>query len=382
MTLMCAELASALPDEGGYYVWIERAFGRFWAFQSGWWMTLSGLVDTAVYVVLAVNYANGWLHQSALVQWLMSAGVIALFAVLNVRGVRSMALSSVGFSLVILVPCAAIAALGLARWRSDPFVPLTPPDASLVGSLGVGLTVAIWFFSGYESMSTMGGEVADARRIIPRALLLSMPFVVAVYLLPTMAGLASVGRWQDWSPDGPVSLVEVGRALGGTGLAAAVMAAALVANLAPYNAYLASGARTTLVMAEQGMLPRVFTRIHPRWGTPVGSIVIAAVLHALLATRSFQALLSIDVLLFVISYVLIFAACVRLRVREPALERPFRIPLGTAGMLAFAAVPTAIAVALVALTDQATLAWGAAAAATGPLAYALATRRHPSPLDR
>jgi amino acid transporter len=374
MGMICAELGSALPQEGGYYVWIERGLGRFWAFQSGWWLTLSGTLDTALYVVLAVTYANAWLGLSPLGQWLLSATIIAVFAALNVRSLASMALSSVAFSLVILVPTVALAVLGFAQWRTNPFVPLTPPDASTFGSLGLGLAVAIWFYSGYESISTMAGEIDEPQRVIPRALLLSLPAVVAVYFLPTAAALASVGTWEAWGTDGPVTLVEIGRELGGPVLAVAVMAGALVSSLALYNAYLASGARTTLVMAEERMLPRVFARVHPRFGTPVGSILIAAGLHALLATRSFEALLAIDVLLFVLSYVLIFATFVALRLREPNLVRPYRVPFGPAGMALAAGMPTVVAIVLLTVTERSYLAWGALAAATGPIAYAVARR--------
>ena len=72
LALVCTELASAIPDEGGPYPWVERGLGPMCAFLSGWWLTLSGTVDTALYVVLAVSYANGWLGQPPLVQWLMS----------------------------------------------------------------------------------------------------------------------------------------------------------------------------------------------------------------------------------------------------------------------------------------------------------------------
>jgi amino acid transporter len=208
--------------------------------------------------------------------------------------------------------------------------------------------------------------------VIPRALLLSLPAVVAVYFLPTAAGLASFGRWEEWGTDGPVTLVDVGRALGGPVLAVAVMAGALVSNLALYNAYLASGARTTFVMAGERMLPRAFARVHPRFGTPVGSIVIAAFLHALLATRPFGELLQIDVMLFVLSYVLIFAAAVVLRAREPGLERPYRVPLSMRGFALLAATPTLVAVAVLVGTERSVLLWGALAAATGPIAYRIA----------
>ena len=372
LALICTELASAIPEEGGAYAWVERGLGPFWAFQAGWWSSLSGIVDTALYVVLAVTYANGWLDQPPAVAWLMSAGIIVVFAVLNVRGLRLMALSSVGFAIVILVPCVALTVLGLAAWQHDPFAPFLRPDQPTAVSVGLGLTVAIWFYSGYESMSTMAGEVAEPQRVIPKALLLSLPVVVVVYFLPTLAGLAGVGRWSEWSPEGGLTLVDVARELGGTAVGVAAMAGALVSSLALYSAYLASGARTTLVMAQRGHLPTVLARVHPRFGTPHASIVVAGVLHAILATGSFAFLIVIDVLLFVLGYLLVFLTAVVLRAQEPGLARPFRIPVGTAGMVVVAGVPTLVAVAFLAANGLETLAWGAVAAATGPVAYLLA----------
>jgi amino acid transporter len=389
LALVCAEMASAIPEEGGAYAWVERALGPFWAFQAGWWSSVSGLVDTALYVVLAVTYANGWLALPQGLTWVMSFAIIVFFAALNVRGLRVMAVSSAGFAIVILVPCVALTVLGLSAWEHDPFAPFLRPDQPVATSLGLGLTVAIWFYSGYESMSTMAGEVAEPQRVIPKALLLSLPVVVAVYFLPTLAGLASVGRWSEWSPENGLSLADIARDLGGasfvgTALGAATMAGAIVSSLALYNAYLASGARTTLVMARRRHLPAAFARVHPRFGTPYGSIVIAAILHAILATGSFAFLIVIDVLLFVLSYLLIFVAAVVLRVKEPRLARPFRVPTGTAGMVAIAGVPTLVALAFLVASGLATLAWGMVAAATGPVAYVLSTRltRDPRAAER
>jgi amino acid transporter len=378
LALVCTELASAIPDEGGPYPWIERGLGRRWAFLSGWWLSLSGTVDTALYVVLAVSYANSWIAQPPLVQWLMSVAVIAIFAGLNVRSLRGVALSSAAFALLILIPCAALTVLGLARWRQNPFAPLHPEGTTLLGSMGVGLTVALWFYSGYESVSTMAGEIEEPRRVIPRALLLSIPAVVAVYLLPTLAALASVGRWEEWSEEG-LTLVQIAQELGGPLLGVPMMIAALVSSLALYNAYLASGARTTLVMAEDGLLPRAFGRVHPRFGTPHGSILIAAGLHALLAAGSFEALLVIDVLLFVLSYFLIFLAFVALRIREPRLERPYRIPVGLGGALLLALVPITVGVLMLATVGSEYLFWGGLVAATGPFAYRMFERRAGTP---
>jgi amino acid transporter len=150
-----------------------------------------------------------------------------------------------------------------------------------------------------------------------------------------------------------------------------MMAGALVSSLALYNSYLASSARTTLVMGQAGLLPRVFARIHPRFGTPHAAIIIAAVAHALLAIHSFETLLVIDVFLFVLNYLLVFITCVILRVREPDLPRPFRIPVGTAGLIAVAAVPVVVGLLALVANGRETLIFGSLLAATGPLAYVL-----------
>ena len=375
LALVCTELAAAIPAEGGSYVWVERGLGRFWAFQNGWWFSLSGVVDTALYVVLAVSYANIWLGLPALGSWLLSVAVIAFFTLMNIRSLRSMALSSVAFALVILIPCAVMTLLALGQLERNPFLPLTPPDQPWWATFGLGLTVGIWFYSGYESMSTMAGEVAEPQRVIPKALLISIPAVIAVYFLPTAAGLASVGRWSEWQSEGGITLVEIAGGVGGPILAGAMMLAALISNLALYNAYLASCARTTLVMSRERLLPRAFGRVHPVFGTPHGSILIMAGLHALLALFSFEALLVIDVFLFVMSYILIFVSVVVLRIKEPDLERPYRIPLGTGGLAVLAGVPIAVGLLLLVANGPVVLGVGAAAAATGPVAYLLVDQR-------
>ena len=119
----------------------------------------------------------------------------------------------------------------------------------------------------------------------------------------------------------------------------------------------------------------MFGRIHPRFGTPHGSILIAAALHALLAVGSFEALLVIDVLLFVLTYFLILAAFVALRVREPKLERPYRIPVGTGGAFLVALVPSLVGVVMLATVGREYLFWGGVVAATGPLAYRVLERQ-------
>jgi amino acid transporter len=113
----------------------------------------------------------------------------------------------------------------------------------------------MWFYSGYESMSTLAGEIEEPQRIIPKSLILALPFVALMYVLPTIASLAAFGHWDLFSVDGgegTVSFVDIGRALGGTALGHALLASVILGNLALYLDYMASGARPLQKMAAEG----------------------------------------------------------------------------------------------------------------------------------
>ena len=344
MALVASELGSALPGEGGFYIWARRGLGDFWGFQTAWWWSLSIFVDSSVYVVLAVGYLQNWLGFGLLWSYVICWAIIAVFALVNIFGVRIVALGSSLFSVLIIAPFVVLIVVGLAKWQFDPLTPVTPPGVPFFGTngaLGLGLAIGVWMYSGYESMSTLSGEIREPQRVIPRALLLAVPFIIAMYVLPTVAGLAGYGHWDLWATeagDGYVSFVEIGKALGGSALGVALLASALLGNLALYLDYLASGARPLFALSADGLFPAAVSRVDRRFGTPVVAIVLMAAVNAVLIIGPFQNLVVIDVILFTASYVLIFIAAVALRVKEPGLRRPFRVPLGTKG-LALLVVP-------------------------------------------
>lgn len=340
MALVASELGSALPHRGGFYIWVHRGLGEFWGFQTAWWWSLALLVDTSLYLVLGIGFLQNQLGFDDWTRYLLSWGIIALVAWVNIAGIQLVAIGSAVFALLIVSPFIVLALAGLSQWQFDPLTPITPPDTQLLGGEGalvLGLSVGLWMYSGYESMSTLAGEIEEPQRVIPRALMLALPFVALMYLLPTVGSLAAYGQWETFSvtaSEGRVSFIDIGAALGGSALGHALLASAVLGNFALYLDYVASGARPFKALADDGLFPAVVARTSQRFGTPAAAILLIALVNAVLIIGPFQSLVIIDVTLFVCAYALIFAAAVALRVKEPELQRPFRIPLGTVGLIA------------------------------------------------
>ena len=366
MALIASELGSAIPDGGGFYVWTRRGLGRFWGFQAGWWWSLALLVDTSLYIVLSATYLQNQIGFSDQAYYAICWSVIGVCTVVNVLGIKIVAIGSSLFAILIISPIVVLGVIGLANWQFNPFTPMTPPDTDLLGADGaliIGLSIGMWFYSGYESMSTLAGEIEEPQRIIPKALMLALPFVALMYLLPTLGSLAAFGNWELFSvdgTDGTVSFVDIGRALGGTALGHAcwrrwswVISRCIWITWPRARARYKNWRQTVCCQNPSPV-------INQRFGTPVVALLLIAGVNAVLVIGPFQSLVIIDVLLMVASYALIFVAAVRLRVREPGLVRPFKIPGGTF-TLAILIVPPLCLIAFmmsITITDHSVSLWG------------------------
>ncbi|HVE78958.1 MAG TPA: APC family permease [Gemmatimonadaceae bacterium] len=378
-TLIVAELASALPLEGGYYRWVDRAFGRRWAFLNGWWTWLYSIVDMAIYPVLFNQYLR-WFFPGlgAPFEWLVSLAVIWGATAINLRGALPVGRVSIAAGALVLGPFLLLAAAALPRMTHPPWQPFAAGDAGGIGGLGLALSVALWNYIGWDNASTVQGEVRDASRSYPRALAVALPLVMLGYFVPLLPALGATD-WRGWEDGGwpAIALAAGGRF--GPVLVPLVALAGMVSALALFNALLLVYSRIPLVMAEDGLLPSAIARTDRR-GAPRAAVIASAVMYSLFALVSFGQLVVADVVLYALALMLEFGALIRLRVREPHLRGPFRIPAGTATVVLLSALPAAVLLLVVALNlrdpgyGAATVAAALVAAALGVPLYELAAR--------
>jgi len=373
VALAMAELASAMPDEGGYVTWTRQAFGPYWAFQVGWWSWIDSFVDVAVYPALFVEYLHFWVPEmTPLERWLLVVVFIVALTGLNLLGVRPTGHAAVGLAIVSLLPVGVLTVVALLGPRVSPWTPLAPAGQGLT-TLGLGLAVVMWNYSGFDTPSTILGETRSPERAFRSATFLALVVLTAAYVLPVGAALASGAlEWSQWTTG---ALPSIARSVGGEWLGHAVAAGAVLSTAGLFMSLLLTNSRLPYVMARDHVMPRWLGTIDPRSGTPWMAVVVSAALYAAFAVFSFKELIVLNVWLYSLSLLVELAAFVRLRVAAPDLPRPWRVPGGLAVAVGVAVFPALFCVGAMATAGLANTIAGAAAALTGPLAYRVLGRR-------
>ena len=334
-----AELSALMPTEGGYYRWTRTILGNFWGFQAGALSLISSFLDNALYPVLFARALPLWfpdVFDTALTRWLAAVGFIAVLTALNLRGIRLVGSTAVALNMFLIAPLVWLMVAAAFNVRHNPFVPFALPGTRPLEGLGAGLSLAIWFYSGYTEVSTVGEEICHPARTVPLALLIVTPLVVLSYVLPTIAGLAVDNGWQSWVAG---QFTVIGERLGGRLLGHWLFLASVASFTVIFMSYLLLWSRLGWALAADHTLPSVLTRLHPRYGTPYRILILYAVAYAALAAISFEQLLEMNVWVFGAYDLLLLASVIRGRRRFRARPGGFRIPGGAAGVWINALVP-------------------------------------------
>jgi amino acid transporter len=345
VALLVGELGAALPATGGFYAWVRRALGPFWGLQEAWLSLAVGIVDIAIYPTLLAAYLGRFWpalagDQPGQAGWWLGVAAIAGCTGWNALGIRSIGRGSAVLGAALLAPFLALLLLALARLPAGgleaaraAFSARPPADD---GALAAGLMLAMWNLMGFDNASTFAAEVREPGRSYPRAMLAATLGIAAAYLVTVLAASVSGLPPAGWSSG---SWVEVGRRLGGPALGAALTAGGALSAVGMYAALLLSWSRLPVALAEDGFLPAALARRSPRTHAPVAAVLLGGALSTLCLGLGLRRLVEIDVLLYGAALLLELWSVVALRLREPGLARPFRIPGGTIGVAALMAPP-------------------------------------------
>jgi amino acid transporter len=376
MALATAELSTRRPVEGGYYRWVREIFGEYWGFQAGAWAIIASFLDNALYPVLFGKSLAHWFpDMPSWQQNLAAVGFILVLTFLNYRGIEIVGATSVFLSLFLMAPLVWVVIAGVMNARFNPLVPFRAPGVDGLDGFGSGLALAMWYYSGMTEISTAAEEVKNPARTIPLALVLVVPIIIVSYSAPTLAGLAAVGHWEGWTSG---YFAEIGRQLGGRPLETWTFLGSVASYMVIFLAYLVWYSRLCWAMAEDRSLPRILTRLHPRYGTPYVALLMYAVIYSVLVWVPFERLLVVDMWVTGAYCTLTLALLVRLRSRAPEPIAGFQVPGGKAGAWVIVLLPAATWVVALYATARQDWVAGTIALLAGSVIYAIMklVRRH------
>ena len=340
--LAVVELSARYPDEGGIYAWTKRALGEWHGFLCGWCYWISNvlyypnlLISTAVIATYVFGKGESTLASSWPYVLSVTLGALWLAVWLNVVGLaRGRWLQNVGG---IGTYVTGIILIGFGIWTVLRGVPSANamhasefiPDLTDLGSLNLWASIA-FAFAGLELSASMGGEVEDAGRTLPRSVFVSAPLIAAAYILGTFALLWLV-------PTGELNIVSgflQGIARGARDVAPWLLwltpFAALsysIGNVGGVGAWLSGPARIAFVIGIDKYFPPSFGKVHPKWGTPYVAIIVQAALATVALLMSvlgrgttvetvYLILLDTQLLVYFIPFIYLFTSLVILRRRD------------------------------------------------------------------
>ena len=333
--LSVAELGAAMPQAGGQYVYLTEAYGPVWGYLYGW--TSGVVINPASIAAIAVGFATyfGFFVPlaDAGIKAVAVVSIVALTA-LNCLGVRLGAITQNVLTLIKMGLLAVLIVAGfvLPGGSVANLSPLWPPApvGSLIAPFGVAMVAALWAYDGWIEITYVGSEVKDPERTLPRSIVLSTLIGMALYCLVTasFAYVLSPARMAASSlVASDAAQVTMGRA-GAALVAVAIMTATLGSN----NGIVLTAARVPYAMARDGVLPRWLAGVHPRFLTPVPSLVVQGIISIALTWIStepswkdtYSRLFTYVVLSEFVFYAMSCGAVLRLRHKAADLVRPYK----------------------------------------------------------
>jgi APA family basic amino acid/polyamine antiporter len=332
--LTLAEAASAFPETGGVYVYIREAWGRLAAFLFGWSELVMiraaalGAISTtfAEYFIRVLGHDPGVTPYSQYVHY-VAAVAILVTAGFNYVGVRTAGtvqnlttLAKVGGLLFIVLLAFS---LGLPK-TGGHYTPVAPPGSFTVAGFGLALVSVLWVYDGWADVSFVAGEVENPRKNLPRALIIGTSGIILIYLLANLAYLAVLPV--DEIRTSKLVAADVADKLLGPAGVAFVATVVMISTFGGLNGSMFTGPRILFAMADDNLLFKGMSKVHPRFKTPYVSISVAAVLAAVFVLLgTFEQLADAFVTAIVPFYALAVASVYALR-KRPDYDPAFRVP--------------------------------------------------------
>lgn len=351
--LITAELGTTYPEQGGLYIWVKKAFGEKWAARTTWlyWINVA-LWMPSVYILFAGMFAQLFFPDMSL--WLqIGIGIVMTWITV---WIGSMTLETgkwiPNIGAIIKALIMVVIGVGAFIYASRNGVANDLSLQSILPEWGAGLAflpVIVYNFMGFELMSGASEEMTNPGRDIPRSIIIAGVLIAIFYILGTVGILMALPLDQLGLVSGIIDTLRI--LLGETGIGGVFVMVlgfgALYTLLANMVTWTIGANRTAAEAAKENELPAIFGREHPTHKTPVGAFVLTGIVSTVImvlygfmagsAEDLFWTLFAFSSMIFLLPYLALFPAFLKLRKVDADIERPYKVP-GSKGFITLLAV--------------------------------------------
>jgi APA family basic amino acid/polyamine antiporter len=320
LALVFAYCSYYIPRVGGPFSFVSEAFDDFFGFLTGWSLWIAEMLALPVFAIAFVQYLQYLIPLGTGEEILVKGLFLFTLTSINIRGVKVAGRVNDILTLIKLSPLLILIVAGLFLFIREPgiylqnYFPLIPLG---LDNFGTALVLIFWAYVGFELGTLPAAEVKNPGTTIPKAIVLGMSVVTVFYLSTNFIVYGTI-NWVDLSRS-TTPLVLVGSALLGTAGAIMMSIGALVSVSGSDESGILGTARLSYAMAIDGLFPRVFSRIHARYGTPIAALAIQGVFAFLLSIFSgIRELISFSVFNMAFAFLL---SCLALLVLRKEGER-------------------------------------------------------------
>ncbi|CAN6555911.1 unnamed protein product [Malus baccata var. baccata] len=325
--LVTAELSTTFPGNGGFVIWAHQAFGPFWGSLMGSWKFLSGVINLASYPILCVDYLK-------LVIPIFASGLPRFFAIfistlvlsfLNYSGLSIVGYTAVGLGIVSLCPFILMSLIAIPKIHPSRWISLGEKGVKKDWTLFIN--TLFWNLNFWDNASTLAGEVEQPQKLFPKALFSAGILTCLGYIIPLLAATGAIPLDQESWVDG--YLATAGEMIAGKWLKFWIEIGAVLSIIGLFEAQLSSCAYQLL------------------------GILISTVIALAVSYLDFTDIISSANFLYSLGMLLEFASFIWLRVKFPALKRPFKVPMGLLGLVVMCFIPSVFLVYVLAVGTKA-----------------------------
>jgi basic amino acid/polyamine antiporter, APA family len=279
IALTFANLGSAMPKTGGPIVYTRAAFGDFAAFLIAWTYWIGAWVGNAAIItgfMLYFSYFFPIANESPILAFLISSGVLWFFTIVNILGVKGAGRIGIVTTILKIVPLVVFVIIGAMNFNPEMLKTVSSSEVAGMSTLPAAIAIALWAFVGIESATVPAGEIKNPSRNIKLSTIYGTIIAAVIYLGVSVIAMGVLDQATLAESNSPLADI-INAATGGTWGGNLIAIGAIVSTLGATSGWILTTARSAFGAAEDKLFPSVFGKIHPKFMTPVNSLVISGI---------------------------------------------------------------------------------------------------------